>query len=460
MKKRVVIIGGGMAGLAAAYTLRNRDIDVLLFEANDRMGGRAFGEVVDGFHIDAGTDFFCSSYDVAFRICKELGLPLLRSKMNLGWYKNGRWSVSALSLSPRSIAGNLATLWNLDFVSPRGFWPFLKFVRDLRRQQEYLNFSSEGRIAEIDGEESFGDYLNRIGAPDSLKVTIEGFLKMTMGHVEHASEAYMRTYFSEMFMKANQIYVPEKGACTLSYALAGACEDVVRTSTPVQRVIRERERERERENVAKGVIVDGGLVEADAVICAVPATKVPDIIPDLPAGVRRVLGGVTYSSGCRVVIGLDRPPLPLGWHGALYPEDETPLLLDRSINLPACAPAGKNTLDLLVGRDRAEELIPMDDEEIRHRMLQDARRNPPPGSDLPNDDEGLFTRVYRWKEAVCMMQPGMFTAIANMRDELDQSVENLFLAGDYMRVPSVNGALASGVDAANEAARYVSKAAT
>ena len=54
---------------------------------------------------------------------------------------------------------------------------------------------------------------------------------------------------------------------------------------------------------------------------------------------------------------------------------------------------------------------------------------PPPGSNLPGDDEGLFARVYRWKEAVCMMSPGMFKAVAEMRRQLDRDVKNLFLAG-------------------------------
>ena len=85
-------------------------------------------------------------------------------------------------------------------------------------------------------------------------------------------------------------------------------------------------------------------------------------------------------------------------------------------------------------------------------MLGAARRNPPPGSALPADDEGLFTRVYRWKEAVCMAPPGMFTAVRDIRSRLKGSIPNLFLAGDYTRVPSVNGAVASGIGAAEEVA--------
>lgn len=158
---------------------------------------------------------------------------------------------------------------------------------------------------------------------------------------------------------------------------------------------------------------------------------------------------MNYSTGCRVVIGLDSSPLPPGWHGALYPEDDdTPLLLDRSAFLPACAPAGKSILDLLIGRDQAQELITLEDEEIKRRMLGKA----PPGADLPGDDEGLFYRVYRWEEALCLGTPGMPAALAKIPEQLAGSIGNLFLAGDYMGIPSVNGALSSGHRAATEAA--------
>lgn len=320
----------------------------------------------------------------------------------------------------------------------------MKLAKDIRRQSELLNFAADCGIVELDGEEQFGDYLERLGAPESLKATLKGFLEMTMGHVERSGSAYMRTYLAEMLLKSDQIYVPEQGAGALAHALAEACGDDVRVSTPVSSVVI-------RDGRVTGVVTEEGLVKADAVICAVPATRVPEIIPDLPPCIRNTLGSVVYSSGCRVVIGLDRPPLPPGWNAALYPEDDTPLLLDRSINLPACVPPGKSTLDLLAGRERAEELLPLDDEEITRRMLSDARRNPPPGSALPDDGEGLFTRVYRWPEAVCMGPPGMFKAVAEMRRRLRREVPNLFLAGDYMRVPSVNGALASGIGAARDA---------
>lgn len=447
-KSTVVIIGGGAAGLSAAYTLKKHGIESILLEANDQIGGRMGGDRVDGFSVDAGADFFPACYDVAFRLCEELGLPLIRTKMNIGWRRKGRWVVTRPIESLGDFISNLAPFWTLEFLSPRGLWPTLKLVKSIKDDSEYLNYSSDHKIAELDGEETYGDYLDRLGIPESLRVTLEGFLELTMGNPEDFGATWIRAFLGEVLLKPEQLYVPEEGCSSLSYALADASEADIRLSTPVRQVVI-------RDGIVTGVITDAGLIEADAVICAVQATKALELIPDLPPGIRHALGKVTYSRGIRVVVGLDHRPLPPGWSVALYPEDDTPALLDRTINLPACAPPGKSTLDLWVGENRAEELLPLDDAEIRRRMLADARRNPPPGSNLPGDDEVLFTRVYRWREAVCMGLPGMFKAIVDMRARLNQDVKNLFLAGDYMRSPIVNGALASGVDAAEEAAELL-----
>ncbi len=166
-----------------------------------------------------------------------------------------------------------------------------------------------------------------------------------MGHVEHFGQAYMLTCLAEMLVKADRLYVPKQGAATL----AEACADAIRVSTPVRRVD-------VQDGIATDVFVDSHAIKTDAVICAVPALQVPKLIPDLPTAIRRTLDGITYSSRCRVVIGLDHPPLPprlARLARRVIPRGRCPLLLDRSINLPACAPPVTHTLDLLVGRERA-----------------------------------------------------------------------------------------------------------
>ncbi|MCY4003810.1 MAG: NAD(P)/FAD-dependent oxidoreductase [Rhodospirillales bacterium] len=439
--KRVVVVGGGAAGLGAAYTLKKRGLTPILLEAENHVGGRLAADEVDGFLIDTGVDFFCYSYDAVFRICGELDVPLVHSRQNLGWYRDGRWLVTSADPTMSGLVRNLRAAPGLGLLS-RGS---LKLIRNIFRQADYLTFASDSRMADIDGDESFGEYCSRIGVSESLQVTLKGFVANgVLSDVDASSQAYVRGYLANTMLRPHRLMQPEKGAGALARALRDSCADVTRVSTPVREIV-------VRERRATSVETDGGTIEADAVICAVPAPRALDIIPDLPDRVRDTLRTVTYSSACRLVMGLDHPPLPPGWHGAIYPEDETPLMLDRSINLPGCVPSGKSTLDLIAGRERAKELLELDDDEIKREMLRDARRNPPPGSALPGDDEGLFSRVYRWKIAVCEGPPGMFEAVANARRELGADIPNLFLAGDYTRVPLVNGALASGISAAEEA---------
>ena len=444
--ERVVIVGGGFAGLSAAYTLMKRGITPLLLEAQERVGGRGIGERVDGFSIDMGAFVFTSTYDTAFRICEELGLSLVPSKMKFGHYRNGRWVTTTPDQSIWNFVRHLPAAFSMGFLSPSGMRSSFNVMRQIHRQSAYMSFAGDSPLAEIDDDESFGEYMKRLGVPEKLQVTLRGPLEMILGDPGPAGQALMRAYIGETMLHSGKVYMPQRGIGSLSEALATACSDAIRVSTPVRRIV-------VADGTVTGVVLDNETIEADAVICAVPGTKVPGLIPDLPEETRRALGTVSYSTGCRVVMGLDHSPLPPGWHGALYPEDEdTPLLLDRSVFLPACAPQGKSILDLLIGRDRAKELIPLGDDEIKRQLLGAVRRKAPPGSALPGDDEGLFYRVYRWEEALCMGTPGMLAAMAKIPGQLAGRIDNLFLAGDYMRVPSVNGALSSGHSAAIEVA--------
>ena len=116
--KRVVIVGGGFAGLSAAYTLKKRGVTPLLLEAQDHVGGRGSGETVDGFSLDMGAFVFTSTYDTAFRLCEELGLPLVPSKMKFGHLRNGRWVTTTPDQSRASTYGWLAGP-SFDLASPQ-----------------------------------------------------------------------------------------------------------------------------------------------------------------------------------------------------------------------------------------------------------------------------------------------------------------------------------------------------
>ena len=70
----VVIVGGGIAGLATAYELSRGGVSFVVLEARGRAGGVILSEEVDGFTIDGGPDALLVQKPEAIALCEELGL--------------------------------------------------------------------------------------------------------------------------------------------------------------------------------------------------------------------------------------------------------------------------------------------------------------------------------------------------------------------------------------------------
>ena len=71
---KVIIIGGGISGLSAAYYLAKRGIGCMIFESRPRLGGVIRTEQVRGCTLEAGPDSFISAKPAALELIRELGL--------------------------------------------------------------------------------------------------------------------------------------------------------------------------------------------------------------------------------------------------------------------------------------------------------------------------------------------------------------------------------------------------
>jgi phytoene dehydrogenase-like protein len=70
----VLVVGGGLSGLACAHTLQDSGVDVQLFEASDQVGGRIRTDVVDGFQLDRGFQVLLTAYE---EVQKQIDLDAL-----------------------------------------------------------------------------------------------------------------------------------------------------------------------------------------------------------------------------------------------------------------------------------------------------------------------------------------------------------------------------------------------
>ena len=454
-KQKVLVVGAGMAGLGAAYTLRKHGLDVAVFEASPHPGGRIFGEEVDGFHIDIGSNIFMETYGTVRQVAEELGISLKRTPVPIhgGVYHNGKFHGFYGGNRLRDQWKTVQTILSFQLLSPKGVWQALRFLRVLNARSHDLSFDDHSRLLALDTGESAAEFFESNFGTELLEWLIGPNLSCyTFGHPEQVGAAYAMAILWHFSLNgaAWPIRPGGKGGGEFMDALVRACDESLRVSTPVRRIVLE-------DGVTKGVITEAGFVEADAVICATTATTALKIAPALPSGVSDDLRRVTYSKCCRVFFGVDSSPFPPDWYAVTFPRRTGALMIGMSnsaVLAPESVPAGKALIDALVIERQAEELLALNDEQTGELVLAEIRKYVPAMSEKP-----LFTRVYRWEEAVCLAPGGMMRALSHMRRQSLRSVKGLFLAGEYMGVPSTNGALRSGINAAADCAAFVSRQA-
>lgn len=433
---RVIVIGAGPAGLSAAHALRKRGVDFTVLEAADHAGGRIAVEEVEGCRIDTGAQVFTAGYSTVLGLCRELGVPVRAISRRAGIWSRGAFRV----LDQNDAWRNLRTLLAFKLLSPKGLWQLVRLGWRLRRRAADLSFAGPSRALAHDSDASIADWIRMTGGSESLEGLAGTSIRvLTLAEPEEVGAAYGMALLWGFTFQPIELLTPEQGMGQFTKALVAAVADRIRLSTKVERIVI-------REGAVAGVQTDSGLVVADAVVCATTATEARRLLPQLPADIDRALERVTYSSNCRVVFGVDRPVLPDRCYFVALPRREGSFLVDYSdaaVKFPPVAPSGR-LIHAESASDRAEELSALSDAELCQRFLAEIRRYSP---DMPDP---RFARAYRWKEAVCLMPGGALTALARARRSLPEQVRGLALAGEYMHMPSVNGAAASGVAAVED----------
>ncbi|KAH7575634.1 hypothetical protein JRO89_XS02G0173300 [Xanthoceras sorbifolium] len=169
LKDRVIIIGGGLAGLAAATTLHSEGVPFLLLEASDAVGGRVRTDFVDGFLLDRGFQIFITAYPEALKLLDYNALNLQKFYSGAQIYYNGQF---------HTVADPLRHFWDSIMSLPNPIGSVLdKLLIGLTRF----------RVLSKSDEDIFGasevpviDLLRNIGFSDSI---IDRFFKPFFGGI-------------------------------------------------------------------------------------------------------------------------------------------------------------------------------------------------------------------------------------------------------------------------------------
>ncbi|MCU0269782.1 MAG: FAD-dependent oxidoreductase [Acidimicrobiales bacterium] len=442
--KPVVVVGAGLAGLSATYTLRRKGMDVVAFEASPYAGGRCRTIHEDGYEFIAGAGSTEPQWTTTFQYLRELGLEdriYSIARQRYGFLRDGR--VRTVVVEP-SVSGMLRALpENLRFLRDgpplRTWWQVAKLSRALRRQMklvdaEHQDFAALTSISDT----STADFVRTHGGPEALEWVFHPFLStMVLGRPSEISVVHPISLFSLMTGMCSM----RGGLGAISAALHERVADRVHLSTPVEEIVIE-------DNRVVGVRTAQGFVEADRVICAVDAVTALQLMPGLPDSIRLPLQTCRYSSTWYYQFGLERPldlPQDTPWYVVMTPASADTILSFASLGSmdrahPVVIAATRGWED--------ERLGALSDEERRRLVIDELQRIEP---SFPS--EPRITKVFRWDRAVNLESPGQFAAIQQLLAHDARDVAGLYLAGEYLfLIASTEGALRTGKTAAEQVA--------
>ncbi|HKS64831.1 MAG TPA: FAD-dependent oxidoreductase, partial [Xanthobacteraceae bacterium] len=267
---RVVVIGAGAMGLAAAYHALKRGHQVTVLEAAPEAGGMAAHFDLGGLSIERYYHFVCKADQSTFDLLAELGLgdKMRWVPTSMGYYIDGtlyRWGdpFSLLRLPKLTLIEKLRYGAMMFFSTRRSDWRSLE------------NVSAKDWITRWCGSAVY----ERLWAPL--------FRLKFFEYAENISAAWIWTRIKRVGTSRRSLFQEELGYIeggseTLVHALARAIEakgGTLRLDAPVTRVLIENNR-------AVGVITGEEFFAADAVISTVPTPYVGRFVPDLPERAR------------------------------------------------------------------------------------------------------------------------------------------------------------------------------
>src|ERR1700682_4613453 len=290
----VIVIGGGIAGVAAALRLKDRGLDPLLLEAESRVGGRMTTDRVNGFVIDRGVTLLGNGFVRMRSLVRRLGLSPLVGK--------GSFSVGIQDATGcrgyRS--GRFEDLLFDRGISLRARVACLRFGFELLWNHRALVHGRSTLSSSIDGEDC-QTYFRRIGGEEVFeRIFRPGLNGPVGGSVETSSRVILMQVIWNLLVRGQ-------------WTLTDGGGQIPETIASQVRVVTEA-RVLHVEQCAKGVQVEAEVkgkqqtLRARAVIFAIPGQLVPELCPQLPRELRELLSRTQYSRIANAAVALSKPP--------------------------------------------------------------------------------------------------------------------------------------------------------
>ncbi len=463
MSRHILVVGGGITGLAAAHALvtspraKSLGVRCTLVERERRLGGKLLTERVDGCLVEAGPDAFLATKPAAAELCRALGLGdrLIGTRLGRAVFiaYGGKLvpMLQGLALGvPARLSPILATelltaaekvRLGADLILPRG----------RARDDETVGALIRRRLGDAAVDRLAGPILAGIYAGDadvlSVRATFPQLLEWEASHRSLILGALARRAGANRDGTGPvfQSLVGGMGELidALEAFLTEAPEASLITGDAIVRLTRWFERDK---TTYVGDLGGGRVIATDAAILATPAFVSADLLAPLAPASAATLRAIPYASTAAVTLAFRRGDVshPLEGHGFVVARGE-PLEITActwmSSKWPHRAPADIALLRCYLGAAGREAIVDESDTHLLDVVRRDLRTT------LGIDATPIFTRLTRWRRAMPQYLPGHLDRLAAI-DAALRDLPGVTLAGAGYRGVGIPDCIRQGTEAA------------
>ena len=447
---RIIIIGGGISGLSLGYLLQKRkpSIDLIVLEAEKRVGGKIWSDKADGFLCESGVNGFLDNKPKTLELASDLLLTPLRSSDAAR--KRFIFSEGRLHMLPDSpsafFKSNLLSLWGrlriiYEILAPR-----------TEKEDESLAEFGTRRLGREAFEKLIDPMASGIYAGDPAALSLRScFPRIHQLESDYGSLIRAMIKLKKKAKKEGKAGPGAgpggvltsffEGMETFVVALKASLGEKVR---PMSKVVSLSKNSR-RYTVH---LQDGSSIEADAAVVAAPAHAAAGILKDFDADLSRTISEIPYPPVSVVCTGFKKDKIgsSLDGFGFLVPYREKRRILgtlwDSSI-FPNRAPEGYVLLRSMLGGARASSIALQGETRLADMVTGEL------GDVMGIKAQPDFVKVYVHEKAIPQYTLGHQKRLKLM-DDIVVKYKGLYLTGNSYRGISVNDCIENSYKLASE----------
>jgi len=431
----VAIVGGGVSGIAAAYTLSKAGLDVVVYEKDADVGGRARTLLVEGKPVDIGAQFLSSFYTETLKLIAEVGLAsALRSRSQWAYIARDQIEYPIWPLSPL-LRGHALTWTNkLNLGS---------LAVPLMRHWGSLDIARLWRSATLDTQSAQQFLVSKVGE-QNVRLFVAPLLRGLLFWDTDTTSAPVVLSMLKAFATGRGTFRLDGGVGSLSTALAKTLtvhrESEVKKVSPLNTGVR------------LEAIIGGSeqTISARSVICATTASTASRLFQWIRDSRVDFLDSITYSQTVMLFFEapIDAEDYPSG--AIVFPVPDVPDLSSINPSYAALEDMGKRNelrpITISLSSIGAQKHAHLPDAELEEKVL--ALVTKAIGSKSWTNRARLL-HIQRWSEAIPRFNVGHLRRLSAVQRQFG-AVNGVAFAGDYIGGPYIDGAVRSGLRAAKD----------